>query len=197
VEGAHLPSGQMAILYAAEDTYNSRSKAADLVYADNFLSSSGGTSWHYAGRATPGGPPAQPGTVSTDGSGLSPLDYLNKVSDLQLQLDAANRKLAQLQWPLFAVWWDAVSDLNTSDPTRHAAYKAQVILLRGEIQALQTLISDPKTGLTTQINAIVYDRPMPRRLSTISQGHGNTSSSFLSAQGPDYLHCRYEFWVAV
>ncbi len=70
------------LLFAAEDSYNTRSKAADLVYADSFASTAGGRAWHFAGKAAgPGEPPAQPSTVS-DSTGLSQLDYLNQVNDL-------------------------------------------------------------------------------------------------------------------
>jgi hypothetical protein len=149
------------LLYDTDDTYDSRVQAADLIYSYNYLASSGGTSWHYAAKAGPGQAPAQPGTVSTDGSGLSPLDYLNKLNDLQLQLDAANRKLALTQWSIFSVWWQYVSDPNNTDPTQISAYSTQVTSLRTVATGLNTLINDSTTGLASQINTILATKTSP------------------------------------
>jgi hypothetical protein len=150
------------LLYDTEDTYDSRVKAADLIYNYNFASSSGGNAWHYSAKAEPGQPPAQPSTVSIDGSGLSPLDYLNKLNDLQLQLNAANRKLQLVQWSMFAVWWKYVSDQDNTNPATIASYKAEVTNLRNVAAGLDTVINDPTTGLVPQIDLILRIKKGPQ-----------------------------------
>jgi hypothetical protein len=146
------------LLLAAEDSYNTRSKAADLVYADNFASTAGGRMWHFAGKASgPGEPPAQPSSVR-DSAGFSQVDYLNQVNDLQLQFDAANRLLVQVRWGLFAVWWDYVSDPLNGDAARVASYKARLVDLRTQASTLQKLIGEPLTGLADKIEHIVRQR---------------------------------------
>jgi hypothetical protein len=143
------------LLYDTEDTYDSGVKAADLIFTYNFTASNGGNAWHYSGKAGPGQPPAQPGTVSIDGSGLSPLDYLNKLNDLQLQLDAANRKLQLVQWSIFALWWKYVADPNNSDSAAIASYTAQLTGLRSVASRLDILVNDPTNGLLERINLIL------------------------------------------
>lgn len=48
------------LLYASEDNYDTRTNAADIIYAHNIQPLTGGTSWHFDGKAPPGGAPALP-----------------------------------------------------------------------------------------------------------------------------------------
>jgi hypothetical protein len=125
------------LLYSADDSYNARIKAADLLQQNNYASSAGGQRWVYAGTATPGGPGAQPLGVQTDS-----LLTLNKY---QKQLDVTERMLASSRWQLFAEWWKFVSDQeNTTSNTKQQAYVAAVRKLKKEVKDLQQIKDDLK-----------------------------------------------------
>lgn len=143
------------LLYASEDSYDSRMKAADLIYAHNFQPVSGGNAWHFDGKAPPGGAPAQPDPISTDSNGKTNIDYLIAVNELQYHLDGASRKLQYIKWSLFALWWKFVSDPNNPDPALQASYRSNVDALRTEAENLNELISNPTSGLQIQVEVIV------------------------------------------
>ncbi|KAL5320195.1 hypothetical protein ACEPPN_010996 [Leptodophora sp. 'Broadleaf-Isolate-01'] len=132
------------LLYASEDNYDTRTNAADIIYAHNIQPLTGGTSWHFDGKAPPGGAPALPlrscdtGWKWKDTSGL-------------LNGRCASRKLQHAKWSLFAVSWNLVSDSNNMGLALQAEYKAKVDVLRTKITALNALISDATTGLQRQI----------------------------------------------
>ena len=67
------------------------------------------------------GQPSIPPSTTPDPSGFSEVDYLVKVNDLQSLLDAASRKL--MQWSLLSVWWDYISDPNSTTPAPKAKYQ--------------------------------------------------------------------------
>ncbi|KAK4934939.1 hypothetical protein LTR10_023905 [Elasticomyces elasticus] len=142
------------LLYASEDSYNSRVKGADLTYAHNFRSSPGGNAWHYDDRNGPEGAPAEPSRVPAVGSEFSELNFLEQLDRLQLQCDAANRKLTFTRWSMFAMWWMFVSDPENTDPTRRARYRARLSTLRGIASDLVILINDADNGLILQIENI-------------------------------------------
>jgi hypothetical protein len=143
------------LLEASGDDYDSRVKAADLIYARNFAPSQGGRTWHYDGKAAPGGAPALPSSKLVPGIGMSERQLLRKASELQYQLDAAKRKLRYCRWRLFAVWWSFVSDVQNEDPRRILFYQNLVQKHRAEIVTLIGLISSPSVGLEAQVSGIV------------------------------------------
>ncbi|KAH8882535.1 hypothetical protein GQ53DRAFT_753584 [Thozetella sp. PMI_491] len=129
------------LLYATEDDYDSRAKAADLIFQHNFTRNLGGSLWHYNKRKAADGPPATPSETKDPVSHMSELDYLNQLNECQQTWDAADRKLDQLRWALFAEFFKYVSDgqldpTNTQDP-RLPIYTSRIPLLRSEAVALQ------------------------------------------------------------
>ncbi|OCL13673.1 hypothetical protein AOQ84DRAFT_359555 [Glonium stellatum] len=90
------------LLYAADDSYDSRVKVQDLLYTNNWASSQGGFEWKFDGKAPAGEPPVAPTKEQ--------VDALNSLNDLQALLDTLSRKLKSKRWTLFAEWWKFVSD---------------------------------------------------------------------------------------
>jgi hypothetical protein len=124
------------LLYTTEDDYDSRVKAADLIYGHNFGRAPGGFSWHYDKKKEKDGPPVEPTA-----------DERNQLIDLneQQQLwDANDQKLRQLRWALFSEFFKYVSDPSNSSQDvagsgavdRFQLYKTRVPPLRNEIDAL-------------------------------------------------------------
>jgi hypothetical protein len=145
------------LLYASEDGYDSRVKASDLIYAHNFARSSGGNEWKFSGQTRTGSSPARPSTTP-DSNGMPGIDYLNKLNELQLHPDAANRKLRLTKWSLFAMWWKYVSDPQNADPARKSKYQDTVKDLRSVAQNLIKIICEPTSGLQGQIDVIIPPR---------------------------------------
>jgi hypothetical protein len=129
------------LLYAADDSYDSRVKAQDLLYTNNWASSQGGFQWKFDGKAPAGEPPAAPTKDQ--------VDVLNNLNDLQAQLDVLSRKLKSKRWSLFAEWWKFVSDRSNYNASKQATYATLVDDLKKEIGQLQTKAD----GLQQQIDA--------------------------------------------
>ena len=92
-----------SLLYAADDTYDSRIKAQDLLYMNNWGSSQGGSQWKFDNKATAGGPPQVP---LVDPSRAPPVDQVQSLKDIneeQALLDAKTNKLQMKRWDLFAI----------------------------------------------------------------------------------------------
>ncbi|KAL8769553.1 MAG: hypothetical protein Q9209_004484 [Squamulea sp. 1 TL-2023] len=147
------------LLYATEDDFDSRVKAADLVSAQNFTTSSGGDAWQYDGKSSVGGKPARPNWVPDGDTGRSELDDLRLVNDLQDQLSTAERRLREVRWALFALWWTFVSDTSNDDPMRQAWYRSLAATLRTEADMIIRLTETPSNGLNDQVENIVRKRP--------------------------------------
>jgi len=174
--GSQIAAGLMGIrelLYLTEDDYDSRVKAADLIFAHNFARAPGGFSWHYDKRKTADGPPMPPSTKPVvDANGVvtqkSETDQLTELNELQQVWDANDRKLTQLRWSLFSEFFKCVSDPSNSSqdvPTqgtspsgttpvdRFQLYATRVPLLRGEVKAL----IDQQTALENRMKARTVD----------------------------------------
>ncbi len=147
--------GLSELLYATEGDYDGRVKASDVITRQNFAPSSGGNAWQYDGKTSVGGKPAQPNTVPDGDTGWSELNTLRWVNELQDHLSSAVRMLQETRWSMFAVWWQYVSDVDNENPVRRAWYSTRIIDIRTRAQALMKLISDPLTGLGTQVEAFV------------------------------------------
>ena len=141
--------GIRELLYATEDDYDSRMKAADLVFAHNYSRSPDGFIWRFdKKRDTNGSVPSvvEPSSVKPDPqthtdplSRLSEIELIESINQYQKHLDVASSKLDQLRWAMFAEWFKYLSDPT---PGRESMYKERVILLRGEAAQLQTLVDN-------------------------------------------------------
>ena len=125
-----------SLLYAADDTYDSRIKAQDLLYTNNWGSSQGGFQWKFDNKATAGGPPQVP---LVDPSRTPPVDQVQSLKDIneeQALLDAKTSKLQMKRWDLFAIWWKFVSDFTNFTGDKENTYAGQVLQLKKDINAL-------------------------------------------------------------
>lgn len=118
------------LLFATEDDYDSRIKAADLISSQSFRRSPGGSTWHYDRIKNKDGPPAQPSAPEGD--------LLTNLNALQSNLDAADRQLAQLGWALFAEFFKHVSDPSLLTDSRKAMYTSRVQALSTEATSLKS-----------------------------------------------------------
>ena len=132
-----------SLFYAQDDSYDSRVRAQDMLYTNNWASSQGGFNWKFDGRAIAGGPPPVPD--------IKTLGHLADLNELQANYDTVSRKLQQRRWNLFAVWWKFVSDRSNWTRDRMDRYK-NVILppLKDSIERL----SDRLRTLQTQIDTV-------------------------------------------
>ncbi|KAL8901692.1 MAG: hypothetical protein Q9207_005078 [Kuettlingeria erythrocarpa] len=149
------------LLYATEGDYDGRVKASDVISRQSFATSSGGNAWQYDGKTSVGGKPAQPNTVPDGDTGWSELNALRWVNELQDHLSSAVRMLQEMRWSMFAVWWQYVSDVDNENPARRAWFSTRIIDIRTRAQTLMKIISDPLTGLDTQIETFVRKKTVP------------------------------------
>jgi hypothetical protein len=106
------------LMYATEDDYDSRIKASDLIYSHNFKGSGGGFAWHYDKKKDKDGPPPVPSSQK-DSNGMSEVDYLARLNELQQVVDIAERVRATEQWSLFAIFFQFCSDPLQSELTAY------------------------------------------------------------------------------
>lgn len=97
------------LLYATEDNFDSRVKAADLLFYQNFKGSIGGFSWKYDKKKDPQEPDS-PGIPSP-----TEATYLIRLNELQESLDIVERMLTLSRWQLFAEFFKFCSDSKGSD----------------------------------------------------------------------------------
>lgn len=149
------------LLYASEDAYDERVKAADLVYAHNFGNASGGSVWQYDKKKI--GQEPGPGTGSTPGKGNSLIpvpaaqppaipspDEVRKIAQLnekQRVLDVAESKLRLLQWSMFAEFFKYCSDPSNTLPASISVYQTRTTALSAEAHALKAQVGTLQTGL--------------------------------------------------
>lgn len=152
--------GMRELLYATEDDYDAKIKAADLIYAHNFTGASGGFRWHYDKKKDRDGPPIEPSPQEK-----KQLDDLNEQQKLY---DANTGKLRQLRWALFAEFFKYVSDpSNTNQDSpgdmsvdRSQLYQSRVGPLRNEIDQLlgqQKTLEDNIRGRTVSARKVAND----------------------------------------
>lgn len=141
------------LLYATGDDYDSRVKAADLVYAQNFVASSGGSHWQYFQHKDQSGPPLAPSNAVPDITkisaqelaknpllALSEVQLMARINDAQRRLDAATQEGELLRWNLFAEWFKYISDpLHGATTDRIEMYKSRVKLARQDALRLIAL----------------------------------------------------------
>jgi hypothetical protein len=123
------------MLLAADDTYDSRVKAQDMIYTNNFANGNGGIAWTFQGDRplkSPSAPPAEP---------VWPVDHkaVYTLNNLQTQYDVTCRTLAYVRWTLWAEWWNFVSDRNNQDAAKEATIKNRVEEKYRHILALDKL----------------------------------------------------------
>lgn len=122
------------LLYAADDSYDSRVKAQDLLYTNNWASSQGGFQWKFDGKAPAGKPPVAPTKDQ--------VNALKDLNELQALLDTSSRKLKSRRWALFAEWWKFVSDRSNYNASQQATYAKLIDDLKKEIGTLLTEADD-------------------------------------------------------
>ena len=142
--------GIRELLYATEDDYDSRIKAADLVFSHNYARSPSGFIWRFNKKKELNGPPIEPSplkpnpkTHTGDFSTLSEVELMGKINEFQKQLDVASSKVDQLRWATFAEWFKYLSDPTS----RVGLYTPRLPLLRTEAGQLQAIISDMNTKI--------------------------------------------------
>jgi hypothetical protein len=139
------------LLYAADDKYDSRVRAQDLLYTNNWTSEQGGFEWKFDGKAGAGKSAAVP-TISQS-------HELAILNDLQARFDVLSRKIKGKRWTLFAEWWKFVSDRSNVTAEKEGPYRARVAALKQEISSLQKVADNlaqsinQKSGVTTASNA--------------------------------------------
>jgi len=154
------------LLYSADDSYNARIKAADLLLQNNFAPATSGGSWVYASpqnqkQATPGPAVApQPGAMGSqtneDKKNLTqptPDDIKNlySLNQDQARLDTATRMLEQSKWNLFAEWWKFVSDqANRTSDVRRKAYTDGSARFASEVTRLNSLVTKLQSQLDSK-----------------------------------------------
>jgi len=142
-----------AQLYTADDSYDSRVRAQDLLYANNWGSSQGGFDWKFDGKAKAGEPPAAPTPDQTK--------KLAALNEKQAQLDALSNKLQLRRWELFALWWNFVSDLSNYNNEDTTAYRDNVHGLADEIGTLQNKVAALTQQIGTQAGVLPLNAPVP------------------------------------
>ncbi|EMD00389.1 hypothetical protein BAUCODRAFT_144067 [Baudoinia panamericana UAMH 10762] len=126
------------LLYASEDTYDERIKAADLLYDHNFTRSGGRFVWRYDKKKASvnangqtivdADPPATPGAVEAED--------LARLNNMQKIADASTSKLQLLQFSLFAEFFKFASDNDGT--SRTSIYSSRIQQLRDEGRNLKS-----------------------------------------------------------
>ena len=138
------------LLYATQDTYDERTKAADLIYHHNFSQSGGGFVWRYDKKKKTGNdetgaeapstsPPAAPS--ATDASIIAQLNTTQRL------LDVVQSKLQLIQWSLFSEFFKYCSD--PYNEKRIPIYSSRAPPLSAEGHALQGQVQTLTEGITT------------------------------------------------
>ena len=122
-----------SLLYASDDTYDSRVRAQDLLYTNNYAAASGGSEWHFDGKASADKPPLIP-----DDNQQKVLAVLN---ESQMKLDAANEKLRDLRWELFSEWWQFLSNRLNDQQSVIVPARQRVEKLKRRVINLEQLVS--------------------------------------------------------
>jgi len=134
------------LLYATEDDYDSRIKAADLVSTTHFSRTLGGSVWRYSKNKP------------KDGSVQPPSDteiaILQALNEYQRTYDAADQKLSQLRWALFAEFFKFVSDPTSGTRLRADIYRTRVPLLSAEAARLDQMLKDKDKDIQDQVAKI-------------------------------------------
>lgn len=155
------------MLYAVEDGYDGRVKASDLIDSHNFMRASGGSAWQYNEAAVPGQPSTRPSAVA-DAAGQSEVDCLVEVNDLQSLYDAAVRKLKLMQWRLFALWWNYISDPDSSSPTTRARYTTDAGRCKDQVMQAAQLAENTRSQMS-KITGINVDTPAKVKVRSVAR----------------------------
>ncbi|KAH6632441.1 hypothetical protein F5144DRAFT_650483 [Chaetomium tenue] len=130
-----------SMLHSRDDGVEGQREAKDTIYNWNFHRAPGGTSYFLSSDDPDGNPNGSDRLQKPDGETQA---ALHDSSRHQVQLDAANRVLAQYRWDIFALWWAYVSDpTNRKDresTVRDRDSKYRVDALAVKIRALARLV---------------------------------------------------------
>ncbi|KJX99852.1 hypothetical protein TI39_contig350g00002 [Zymoseptoria brevis] len=122
-----------SLLYAQDDTYDSKIRAQDLLYTNNFASSSGGSEWHFDGKTSSDKPPLMPNDAQRKTLAL--------LNEQQTKLDAANEKLRETRWELFSEWWQFLSNRANDQNSVISDAKNRVATLKRRAVTLERLVN--------------------------------------------------------
>lgn len=134
------------LLYAADDSYDSRVKAQDILYTNNWNSAQGGSMFKFDGKAGAGKPPAVPTKEEIEALGL--------LNENQARLDVLTRKLQNMKWSLFAEWWKFVSDRSNFTAAKRDPYTARVASLKSDINRFQKEADELKNTIDQNSGAV-------------------------------------------
>lgn len=154
------------LLYSADDSYNARIKASDLLLQNNFAPATGGNTWVYASpqnqKSATSSQAGVPKAGTTD-SQTTPdqkkltqptpedIQSLYSLNQDQARLDTASRMLEQSKWNLFAEWWKFVSDQeNRTSDARKKAYTDGSARFASEVTRLDSLVTKLQSQIDTK-----------------------------------------------
>lgn len=137
-----------SLLHARDDGVEGQREAKDTIYNWNFHRSPGGTSFFLSSD----NPEEQKdSTDKLKEPDKETQDALRNLNRHQMQLDTANRTLAQYRWDMFALWWTYVSDpTNRKDQgsrERDNDFKDKVTPLAKKITTIAALVENLETAV--------------------------------------------------
>ncbi|KAK6499506.1 hypothetical protein TWF506_004136 [Arthrobotrys conoides] len=136
VNAHHQPGGSLAdnlnslapLLRAQDDAVDSLISAADEVQSHNFAHLDGGSQFTFADAENPNEPAKAPSDPDKKN--------MRELNSAQRFLDAILRRMQQLRWDLFSVWWKFISDHDNLNGRRDDAYRAEVADINDLLTAL-------------------------------------------------------------
>ncbi|KAF3920986.1 hypothetical protein ABW20_dc0103976 [Dactylellina cionopaga] len=136
VNSHHAPEGSLAddlnslapLLRAQDDAVDALIAAADEVQAHNFAHFDGGAQYTFAEENA-----KEPAKEPSDNDKT----YMRELNSAQRLLDAILRRMQQLQWDLFTVWWKFISDHDNLNGKRDDAYRMEVSNINDLLTALK------------------------------------------------------------
>ncbi|KAJ1323712.1 hypothetical protein MN608_10957 [Microdochium nivale] len=132
-----------ALLHATDDGVEGQREAKDTVYNWAFARGPGGKHFFLSGEDNPEAQPARPSDAA--------IDHLNKLNEIQLQLDACQRAHSQYAWSLFSWWWKYVSDPSNKkgrDVRFDQKYAPETAKISIQLGALQRYMAKLEKDIT-------------------------------------------------
>ncbi|TGJ64883.1 hypothetical protein EYR41_008891 [Orbilia oligospora] len=148
VNAHHQPDGSLAdnlnslapLLRAQDDSLDSLISAADEVQSHNFAHFDGGSQFTFADTENAKEPAKAPSDPDKKN--------MRELNSAQRFLDAILRRMQQLRWDLFSVWWKFISDHDNLNGRRDDAYRAEV----ADINDLLTALAAARDNVQRLIN---------------------------------------------
>ena len=149
-------------LYAADDSYDERVRAQDLLYTNNYEKHPGGTTWNF--NVTPKS--TQEANVITKKSTATmltseQLQMLQTTNEAQARADKLAIKLSAKRWELFALWWKYVCDPTNALGSTPDDFQLKVNDLSTSIKSLYDLQTAQKKIVHDNDNEPIEESPQP------------------------------------